>query len=144
MRVRAAAPDPTIVNTYDRQWSRITAAHEFGHMLGLMDEYYGAKSDAVVKKMISDGLLPPDTRGDHLAVNPPGGKQNEEVGQNATMKLLEINDLATPDFTLADDAKSASLMTGGYELWPQHYITVWEGLTKVTEGEIAAKYWKLG
>ena len=32
--VRAAPPDPTIVNTYVRQWSRISAAHEFGHMLG--------------------------------------------------------------------------------------------------------------
>jgi hypothetical protein len=142
--VRAAPADPTIVNTYVRQWSRISAAHEFGHMLGLMDEYYGAKSDVVVKKMISDGLLPPGTRGDHLAANPPADNVGEARGQAATMQLLEATDLATPDFTLQDNAKSTSMMTGGYELWPQHYVTVWEALTRLTAGEIASKYWKLG
>ena len=59
------------------------------------------------------------------------------------MKLLDDTDLATPDFTLQDNAKSTSRMTGGYELWPQHYVTVWEALTKLTDGSIAAKYWKL-
>ena len=37
-------------------------------------------------------------------------------------KLLEATNLATPDFTLQDNAKSSSMMTGGYELWPQHYV----------------------
>jgi hypothetical protein len=141
--VRAAAADPNIVDTYVHKWSRISAAHEFGHMLGLMDEYYGAKSDTVVKQMISDGLLPPDTRGDHLTANPPTTNVQETKGQMASTKLFQDTGLATPDFTLQDQAKSTSMMTGGYELWPQHYVTVWEALTKLTAGEIAAKYWKL-
>lgn len=142
--VRAAAPDPAVADTYVTKWSRITAAHEFGHMLGLMDEYYGAKSADVVKKMISDGLLPPSTRSDHLVAHPPANAMDEAPGQTSTMKLLEQANLATPDFTLGDGAKSTSLMTGGYELWPQHYLTVWEALTKLTAGDIEARYWKLG
>ena len=142
--VRAAPSDPSITDTYVKKWSRITAAHEFGHMLGLMDEYYGAKSADVVKKMISDGLLPPDTRADHLVANPPSANMNEAPGQTATAKLLDQANLASADFTLGDGARSTSLMTGGYELWPQHYITVWEALTKLTAGSIDAKYWKLG
>jgi hypothetical protein len=122
--VTAAPADPNIVDTYVKKWSRISAAHEFGHMLGLMDEYYGAKSDAVVRKMISDGLLPPDTRGDHLKANPPTTNEGEAKGQAATMELLEKTGLETPDFTLQDNAKSSSLMTGGYELWSQRPIWI--------------------
>ena len=69
-------------------------------MLGLMDEYYGAKSDAVVKKMISDGLLPPRHARRPPRRQPAERAQSEAPGQAATMKLLEANDLATPDFTL--------------------------------------------
>ncbi|MEO5899565.1 MAG: hypothetical protein ABIR68_05480 [Ilumatobacteraceae bacterium] len=47
------------------------------------------------------------------------------------------------DFTLADDAKSSSLMTGGFELWPQHYVTVWEALATLTQAEIGRNWWKL-
>jgi hypothetical protein len=142
--VRIAPADPSITDTYVTKWSRITAAHEFGHMLGLMDEYYGAKSAEVVKKMISDGMLPSDTRADHLIANPPAQGMSEAPGQTATMKLLDQANLATPNFTLGDGARSTSLMTGGYELWPQHYITVWEALTKLTAGSIDPKHWKLG
>ncbi len=141
--VQAAPADNSVVDTYVHKWARISAAHEFGHMLGLMDEYYGAKSDEVVHKMISDGVLPPGTRGDHLVANPPTDNVTEAKGQTETMKLLEDANLATPDFTLADNAKSSSLMTGGYELWPQHYVTVWEALAKLTEAEIGRKWWKL-
>ncbi len=147
VRVKAGPVDTKIADTYVTKWQRITAAHEFGHMLGLMDEYYSAKSDEVVKKMIGDGLLPPETRGDHLTATPLAGPEkateNERSGQEATMKLLEANDLDTPDFTLKDSAKSTSIMTGGYELWSQHFVTVWEALAKLTEADIESKYWKI-
>jgi hypothetical protein len=60
------------------------------------------------------------------------------------MELYKKTDLGTPDFKLQDGAKSTSIMTGGYELWPQHFVTVWEALTRLTEGHIAAKFWKIG
>jgi hypothetical protein len=142
--VRAAPPDPAVKDVYVNKWSRITAAHEFGHMLGLMDEYYGAKSGEVVKKMISDGLLPTDTRADHLVANPPTANEDEGTGQEATASLLERAQLSGADVTLADGARSSSLMTAGYELWPQHYVTVWEALTRMTRAELGERFWKLG
>jgi hypothetical protein len=141
--VRAAPTSDAIKDLYVKKWSRITAAHEFGHMLGLMDEYYGAQSGEVVKKMISDGLLPRDTRADHLIANPPGST-GEARGQAGTAKLLEEAQLSSADYTLADGAKSTSLMTGGYELWPQHYITVWEALGTMTSADLGKQYWKIG
>jgi hypothetical protein len=141
--VRAAPTADAVKDLYVTKWSRITAAHEFGHMLGLMDEYYGAQSGDVVKKMISDGLLPPDTRSDHLVANPPAAT-DEARGQTATAKLLEEAQLSSADYTLADGAKSTSIMTGGYELWPQHYITVWEALGRLTAADLGKQYWKLG
>jgi hypothetical protein len=143
VHVKAAAADPNIVDIYVRKWSRISAAHEFGHMIGLMDEYYAAKSDEVVRQLISAGLLPPDTRGDHLTANPPTSHVGETRGQKATMKLLEANELDTPDFTLQDLAKSSSIMTGGYDVVAAHFVTVWEALASLTEAHLERKYWRI-
>jgi hypothetical protein len=142
--VRAAPIQPAIQDTYIKNWSRITAAHEFGHLLGLMDEYYGAKSGDAVKKMISDGVLPAGTRSGHLVANPPVNSADEALGQAATAALADQAGLAGADYTLADGTKSSSIMTGGYELWPQHYLTVWESLSYLTAVDLGKRFWRIG
>lgn len=139
--------DPKLVDTYVGKWSRVSAAHEFGHMIGLIDEYYQAASNETVKKMIADGLLPPDTKGDHFTRDQLAAA-TERAGQEATMKLLEANDLMTPDFRIDysgpnEMPKSTSLMTGGFEVTGQHFVTVWEVLADMTKAEIDSKFWKI-
>ena len=49
--------DPAVKVRYRAQWSRFTAAHEYGQMIGLIEEYKGASSAVTVKEMISAGWL---------------------------------------------------------------------------------------
>jgi hypothetical protein len=145
--VGAKPVDPAISNIYVASWSRFSAAHEFGHMIGLMDEYYGAASAETVKAMISAGYLPPDTRADHLKLNPTPNAQ-EKAGQEATQKLYARTGLETPDFALnapggADMPKTTSLMTGGFDVTQHHVITAWEALVTMTNGYLDEKWWKI-
>ncbi|MEM9805913.1 MAG: DUF4157 domain-containing protein [Cyanobacteria bacterium P01_D01_bin.56] len=134
--------DPVTMKKYDDKWSRISAAHEIGHMMGLVDEYNPAASTDMVKKMISDGLLPPNTPTDHLTgAGTDFGGQEEKY--SAFAKLLEDTNLNAPDFTLARQAKSTSIMTGGFEVMGMHYVTIWEVLTKLTAEHLDKKFWQL-
>jgi hypothetical protein len=137
--------DPVIQSTYVTNWSRFTAAHEFGHQIGLIDEYYGAASGETIKEMISAGWLPPSTRADHLKLHPPKNPQ-ETVEQARTMALLRRAGLETPDFamdTQGDAPKTTSLMTGGFDVRAVHMITAWEALVTMTSGFLDEKYWKI-
>jgi hypothetical protein len=145
--VQAAPEDPTLLDTYETNWSRLTAAHEFGHMLGLMDEYYQAASDSTVKKLVSAGLLPPDTPGDHFTRSPNANVQKEAEKQAATLRMLEANNIDSPALTnqsgTANMPKTTNIMTGGFEVAATNYVTFWEVLTNMTAGEIDPKYWKI-
>ena len=147
------AVDDTIKQTYITNWSRFTAAHEFGHMIGLIDEYYGASSAETVKAMISAGWLPPETRGDHLKVNPPKSSEEksrrevEKTKQEKTQSLLKRTGLESPDFAMDAPGKSmpktTSLMTGGFDVSQVHMITAWEVLVTMTSGFLNEKFWKI-
>jgi hypothetical protein len=149
--VAAEPEDPQITATYVTNWSRFSSAHEFGHMIGLIDEYYGATSAETVKAMISAGYLPPDTRGDHLKLNPsPTAKlrATEQANQEATQKVYARTGLETPDFAMnapggGDQPKTTSLMTGGFEVTQHHVITAWEALVEMTKTYIDEKWWKI-
>ena len=122
-----------------------TAAHEFGHMVGLIDEYYGAASSESVKAMISAGFLPPDTRGDHLKLN-ASKDASEKANQKATEKVLKRTGLESPDFAIdapRSRPKTTSLMTGGFEVTPVHLITAWEALVAMTGAYVNEKYWRI-
>ena len=137
--------DPAIQSTYVTNWSRFTAAHEFGHQIGLIDEYYGAASGETIKEMISAGWLPPSTRADHLKLHPPKFPQ-EAVDQARTMALLRRAGLETPDFavdTKDDMPKTTSLMTGGFDVNAVHMITAWEALVTMTATHVDEKYWRI-
>ena len=145
--VQAAPENPAIIDTYVTRWSRFTAAHEFGHFLGLMDEYYQAASDDTVKRLISDGHLPPDTPGDHFTRNPNANVKKEAEKQAATLKMLEANNISSPALTTqtgnANMPKTTNLMTGGFEITATNYVTFWEALTTMTAGEVESRYWRI-
>jgi hypothetical protein len=140
--VKPDAEDPTIVNTYVANWSRFTAAHEFGHAIGLVDEYKKAESNKTVQKMIEEGYLPPNTRGDHLKE-----EGSDAAGQIASMLLMEKSGVSAPDWSLntqgSDRPMTTSVMTGGFEVTKQHYITAYEVLTHMTRTDLDEKFWKI-
>ncbi len=142
--VKIGTPDPAIENTYVQNWQRISAAHEFGHMIGLVDEYNPAASTDMVKKMISDGTLPPGTPGNHLSSAGQSKSSGQGAKQSAYAKLLDETNQTAPDFTYDKGIPmTTSLMTGGYEVMAQHFVTFWEALTTMTQPYVDKKYWEI-
>lgn len=144
--VKAGPIDPTVLDNYVTNWSRISAAHEYGHMIGLADEYNPAASIEMVKKLISDGLLPPDTPTDHLTAQGKGKEGAQGAKQAAYAKMLdELNMYAPGDFAPDKNTPmSTSLMTGGYKLKAQHFIPIWEVLGQITEpAGLGRKFWTI-
>jgi hypothetical protein len=144
--VEAGPIDPTVLDEYVRNWNRISAAHEFGHMIGLADEYNPAASIETVKKLISDGMLPPDTPTDHLSAQGKGKEGAQGAKQAAYMKMLEELNMYSPGDFAPDKLTpmSTSLMTGGYKLKAQHFVTIWEVLGHITEpAGLGRKFWKI-
>lgn len=149
VKLTIAPENPSIKETYVKRWSRLTAAHEFGHMIGLIDEYYEASSSETVKEMISAGLLPPNTRSDHLKLHPPKSNMaKQQSSKQATqMDALRRAGIETPDLAMdapgGKDPKSTSLMSGGYRVERQHFLSAWEALAHVTKDYVHEKFWKI-
>jgi outer membrane protein OmpA-like peptidoglycan-associated protein len=87
------------------------AEHEFGHALGLPDEYVnhtsgalGSKQTAFINLARAAGVAPPDRWGD----------------------------------------TTASQMSGGVDVLPRHYLTLWEALGHMTEPDITRNEWSIG
>jgi len=140
------APDtPNTLADYEQNWSRITAAHEFGHMIGLLDEYCPAVSPDLLLKMVNEGKI---ANTETTLSSYAQGKKSKhtEEGQTAYSKLLDKTGLETPTWARPEatkDEKSTSLMSGGFEVLKQHYVTLWEALTVMTKDFVPDTNWKL-
>ncbi len=92
-------------NDYD------VAGHEFGHMIGLHDEY-----------------------------QKPGG------GQNDHFKLVEEafgTKVAEATCSRKPGEDSSSIMDGGLDVRPMHYVTFWEALGALTAPTLNRSDWKI-
>ncbi|NMF59687.1 eCIS core domain-containing protein [Pseudanabaena yagii] len=140
------APDtPNTLTQYEQNWSRITAAHEFGHMIGLLDEYCPAVSPDLLLKMVNEGKI---AHTETTLSSYAQGKKSKhtEEGQTAYSKLLDKTGLETPTWARPEakqDEKSTSLMSGGFEVLKQHYVTLWEALTVMTKDFVPDTNWKI-
>jgi hypothetical protein len=135
--------DPSVKKKYVRLWRRISSAHEIGHMIGLDDEYIPAASTETVRRMISDGLLPPNTPADHLT-GAGEGQGGHAANQEGFAKLLRKTGLPIPDFNPTKETpKSSSLMSAGGDVLASHYVTFWEALTKMTAPYLDEVFWRI-
>jgi hypothetical protein len=135
------AESPEMVKAYVDNWSRITAAHEFGHAIGLLDEYCPAVSPELLQKMVTEGKITNTTLSDYAN----GKKAQNEKEQGAYASLLTKTGMNTPNWarpTATSDEKGTSLMSGGFEVLQQHYVTIWEALTKMTAKYVPEAHWK--
>lgn len=103
------APSTSFETTYASNRYSV-AEHEFGHALGLPDEYVnstsgdlGTKQTAFVNLARAAGVAPPDQWGDI----------------------------------------TASQMSGGVDVLPRHYLTIWEALGHMTQPDITRDQWRI-
>jgi Domain of unknown function (DUF4157) len=146
--LEAAPLSSEVKDTYINNWSRISAAHEFGHMIGLIDEYIDIESATLAKLLIKDKTHPPGTSVDHLGNAPESG--SVALKQKAFAELLEASGTKAPNFEHktgkpkgASMLQNTSIMTGGYEVLAGHYVTMWEVLTHMTKGHLQERDWKI-
>src|SRR5262245_21109451 len=93
------------------------AAHEFGHMLGLPDEYE----------------------------NPTGGtnaKPEDLAKEQVKVRFLQMTGWAqsgAPDFP----SHTMSMMSDGPVLMSWHFVTIWEALVRLTWDHIRPEDWTI-
>ena len=143
--VPEAAPETqAIKNDYIARWDRYTSAHEFGHMIGLLDEYCPAVSPELILKMVNEGAIAAtDTA---LSDHAQGKVKNNTDPQKAYAELLDKTSLSVPNWARPDakkDEKGTSLMSGGFEVLRQHHVTLWEVLAEMTKADIPHQNWKV-
>ena len=91
------------------------------------------------------GLAIPDA-GAPMSGTAQGRVAQDKDKQDAYAKMLTANNLKTPTWarpTTDSQEKSTSLMSGGFEILTQHYVTIWEALAKATEAHLTQGDWKL-
>lgn len=129
-------------------------AHEFGHMLGNPDEYFGYGPKMLDRKIIElsssgdpakleqakslaglKGKANPNMDGDRADIQDKWGQLVQDSGQEL------------PDFTQKGSSATTSIMNAGADLLPAHYATLWEALGRITSAVVPAVQpsdWKLG
>ena len=140
----AAPASEAVKEDYMNRWDRYTSAHEFGHMIGLLDEYCPAVSPDLILKMVNEGAIgATDTK---LSDYARGKEANNKAEQSAYADLLDKTGLSVPNWArpgAEKDEKSTSIMSGGFEVLRQHHITLWEVLADMTKADIPNKNWKV-
>lgn len=110
--------------------------HEFGHMLGLDDEYV----DNITKGRIASAFkalgLSSLYSGDLQSDIRNGQTQRDYA------KLIRKANVPMPSGGFGVD--TSSVMAAGIDVLPRHYVTMWEALGKMTTPHIKSNEWKIG
>lgn len=134
-----------VKESYLARWDRYTSAHEFGHMLGLLDEYCPAVSPELIAKMYNEGQLGVDEQ--TLGKSAQNKKGSFLAPQTGYANLLEKTGQSAQAWTKPgakeSGERSTSLMSGGFEVLRQHHVTIWEALTEMTKDQIEPTHWKM-
>ncbi len=130
-------------------------AHEFGHMLGNPDEYFQG-GEEVLKLRIATLTTSAAASGDadkqrelaeaqaELAQGKfdagAGDKNRLDIQQNYGT-LVQGAGFEVQKF---NTSPTSSIMSAGADLLPQHYVTLWEALGRITDPAITQGDWKVG
>lgn len=129
-----------VVTAADDVGSQATIAHEFGHMLGLADEYNSTTEATRQNLADRDGERALDqTSLDAMTQMGAGAPKfaNQQLGE------VELADQAGVDSPNTWGAKTNSIMNSGDLLLPHHLVTVWEALGRATRTYIQPTWWKI-
>lgn len=126
-----------------------TIVHEFGHMLGLPDEYNALCSEST-ETMVGLGILggtdkqrKSETQARLADVGPTGieGPKTENIKKNQKRftELCGEAKVPVPAFGKANP----SIMSCGSTFALCHAVTVWEALCEMTDGMVAKNEWEI-
>jgi hypothetical protein len=133
----------------DNVGSQLTAAHEFGHMLGLPDDYVRLQGQASAKQETYKYQDP--TKGLDIALDKDlkesleaGAKSGGPTFTPAMQKgLLDLAEKANVPVPTTFGLKTDTMMGSGDKILPHHFVTVWEALTQLTKDYFPAQFWKI-
>jgi len=122
--------------------AQYAAVHEYGHMLGLPDEYIcysQATLDIMAKK--STGLV--SKTGEEKSVMQTQVDKNVTMGQSKSqtefIRLCRLYGVPVPPF----GNKNPSLMSSGHQFQVCHGVTIADTLQKMTAKDTEAKDWRI-
>jgi len=118
-----------------------TVAHEFGHMLGLQDEYscMSANCSTAMKDMSvikASEQAAYESRGFSGAAAPTG---NAAAGQSAWVNLCTEAKVSPPTFGF----HSTSVMSAGSVFHKRHFVMLWDCLGTMCEAFVARTEWEI-
>ncbi|MCI0459867.1 MAG: hypothetical protein L0Z62_23195 [Gemmataceae bacterium] len=103
--------------------------HEYGHMLGLQDEY-ACLSKQGAQKLVDLDFIEASEQARYEQFHTPGArdeKDGPDVGQAAFFDLCERAGVDPPHF----GRQTNSIMSSGSVFLPCHFVTLWEALEQI-------------
>lgn len=119
------------------------AVHEFGHMLGLQDEY-SCLSKRGSDKMVQLLFINANEQQHWESFNPNstldnGVSENVATGQAKFMKYCRDANVEPPHF----GQHTFSIMSSGSHFMPCHFVTLWAAIVQMTEGTTTKDDWSI-
>ncbi len=127
-------PDEKWAATYQESDPYSILAHEFGHMLGNPDEYFGYGPQMFELK--KEQLLATGKEGDAqvagaMKINPLTTGDRADI-QGGWGELVVRSGHKLPTMTVGGAEATNSMMNAGAIVMPAHYATIWEALGRIT------------
>jgi len=137
----AKGREGTDMETQNRNY--IVIVHEFGHMLGLPDEYQGVNCLAMKELVDLRTCIPESTKKmQNLASQSDEARTQQAQG---FAKLLRDTGLPSPMFSDNNPASmpNSIMYGGGSEIYPAHYLTIWQAMTEMCLPYLLPHEWKI-
>ena len=118
-----------------------TIVHEFGHMLGLVDEYR-CLSDEAADKMAELDFIHPKEKDQFQGHQ--GGGADAAAAASQTSQALLAQWCKTADIEPAHyGTRTISIMSNGSEFYPRHFITLWKAICDQSAANTAPDEWSI-
>lgn len=117
--------------------------HEFGHMLGLQDEY-SCLSKRASDQMLEFHFIEASEQNQWESFNPTQAPVNTisgrvDEGQRKFIKYCNKARVEPPHF----GQHTISIMSNGSLFMPCHFVTLWAALVEMTQGMTSADEWSI-
>jgi hypothetical protein len=129
--------DPSTVGLFSYP---ATIVHEFGHMLGLVDEYNCLSKEAADKMAELDFIHPSESTLFQDFHTPGAGEAGESKQSQAVLAgyCKEVGCEPAQYGT-----RTISIMSNGSKFYPRHFVTLWAAIVELTKGTTTAKDWSI-
>ncbi len=154
-KVRGTCIIPHVPANVDRaaEQNYIVLCHEFGHMLGLPDEYMGRLHPKLTERVNMDQFIQENLQLAMKSGDPAEWTDSQKRIQDqqaGVAEMLRYNpDVKTPTFMDQSQfinntqVASNSIMYAGMEVMPAHYLTLWSCLAEMTWNFMDPTHWKI-